>query len=71
MTDVLAKYPHIDLHYTRTHIPTHDLMPEGYRYADEVETEFWWHIRGAMQVTVRGCPPGEFWTDIAVPTTGE
>lgn len=68
MTEAPQDYPHIDFGYTRTCIPSFPSLPNDYRWADEVEVEFWWHIRGAIQVN-RGNNDYPPQTDIAVPKT--
>lgn len=68
--ETVKGYPHINFRYTKTHIPIEDSMPEGYRWADEVEVEYWWHIEGAIGVKVAGAPGDSDWTDIAVPING-
>lgn len=50
MTRVPEGYTHINFNYTRTDVPLVDKLPEGYRWADVVETDFWWHIEGAVHV---------------------
>lgn len=66
MNEVLARYPHINFRYTKTHIPILPELPADYRWADEVEVEYWWHIEGSVQVNRgnRDYPPQ---TDIAIP----
>lgn len=62
-------YDNINFNYTKTNIPVLDALPDGYRWADEVECEFWWHIEGAVQINRPGGSSESPWTSIAVPTT--
>ena len=55
-------YPNINFNYTRTDVPLVDAIPEGYRWADVVETDFWWHIEGAIHVLYNATS-----FDVAVP----
>ena len=66
IADVCNEYPNIEFGYTQTNIPLLPYLPETHRWADEVEADYWWHIRGAANV-LRGDDQHGSRTSIAVP----